>query len=249
MSYIERLVVTDESKATILYDEHMVRYRFVAPLVKNKNVLDIACGSGYGAALLQKAGAASVLGVDLDEAAIAEAKRQYPEIEFKAGDAGKLDFADESIDVITSFETIEHLPDISSYLSELSRVIKADGLVCISTPNIKVFGQKNPFHIKEFTKDEFESVLRSHFPVVRIFEQKNGLSSFVGNTDKATVIVNDDNSEALYFIAVCSKKEIELDLSSVISTNISALKHWENNPGWKLVNAVYRVLQKIGFRS
>ncbi len=246
MSYIERLVVNDESKTTILYDEHMVRYRFIAPLVKNKKVLDIACGSGYGAALLHKAGAESVLGIDLDEAVIAEARKQYPGIEFKAGDAGKLDLANESIDVITSFETIEHLPAIEQYLSELKRVIKETGLVSISTPNKKVFGQKNPFHIKEFTKEEFEAVLRNHFPVVRIFEQKNALSSFIlKDTEKGNILINDDKSEALYFIAVCSKKEIELDLSSVISTNISALKNWENNPGWKLVNAIYKVLQKL----
>jgi len=243
------MVVDDETKATLLYDEHIVRYRLAAPLASGRRVLDIASGSGYGTALLKEAGAAQVIGVDADFIAVREAKQAYPGIDFKVGDAAKLNFENKSFDLITSFETIEHLPDVSAYLEELARVIDDKGLVLISTPNKTVFGQKNPFHIKEFTKTEFDEVLKKHFAHVEILEQKNALSSYINTKAPVSININDQGSEALYFIAVCSKRDISEEFGSVASMNVAALQRWENNPGWKLINSLYRVLQKLKIKN
>ncbi|MCX6792745.1 MAG: class I SAM-dependent methyltransferase [Candidatus Falkowbacteria bacterium] len=249
MTYVERLVINNESKSTILYDEHIIRYQFVAPLTAGKQVLDIACGSGYGAAFLANNGAKSVLGMDIDEAAIAEDKKNYSQenLEFRVGDATKIDLTTESFDVVTSFETIEHLPEIEAYLAEIKRAVKHDGLVFISTPNKTIFKQTNPWHLKEFTREEFETLLKKFFPFVKIIEQKNALSSVIKVNDKAegTVLFNDQTKEALYFIAVCSQREITETFTNVSSANTIAYERWENNPGWKMVNAIYRVLQKL----
>jgi len=249
MTYVERLVVNNETKTTILYDEHIIRYKFVAPLTVGKQVLDIACGSGYGAAFLADNGATSVLGMDIDAETIKENQKNYSQatLEFRQGDATKTDLTTESFDVVTSFETIEHLPEIEAYLSELKRVIKQDGLVFISTPNKTIFKQTNPWHLKEFTKEEFETLLKKFFPFVKIIEQKNALSSVIKVNDKTEgeVLFNDQTKEALYFIAVCSKREITENFNNVTSANTVAYENWENNPGWKLVNAVYRILQKL----
>ncbi len=250
MSYVERLVVNDTSKSTILYDEHIVRYQFIAPFVSDKTVLDIASGSGYGVAMLAAAGAKHVIGIDVDERAVNEAHTSFatPTVEFRVGDATKLELANESAEIITSFETIEHLSDVEAYLAELKRVVSADGLVFISTPNRKVSEEKNPFHVKEYSREEFENVLRKYFQVVRIFEQKNSFSSVIttGAADsQATVFINDNDSEPLYFFAVCAQRDISEHFINTGSMNVRALKRWEQNPGWKLVNSVYRLLQKI----
>src|SRR5690348_13511788 len=92
--------------------EHMHRYVAARLLVQGKRVLDIACGEGYGSDLLSEA-AASVVGVDIDEAAISHARQAYvrPNLKFLRGDAVAIPLGDSSVDVVVSFETIEHLAD------------------------------------------------------------------------------------------------------------------------------------------
>jgi hypothetical protein len=80
-----------------------------------------------------------------------------------------------------------------------------------------------------------------------LLEQKNGLASVIKGTEEGVVLMENDNHPALYFIAVCSQVEISEKFQSIASVNIRALKRWENNKGWKLVNMVYTGLQKIGF--
>jgi ubiquinone/menaquinone biosynthesis C-methylase UbiE len=252
MSFVERLVVNEEAEGTILYDEHIVRYELAKGSVKGKTVLDIATGSGYGAHILLQAGAKKIIGIDADSTAIEEAKQRYSHdlIDFKIGNAESLDIIDNSIEVITSFETIEHLGNYKKYLQELARVLTGEGVAFISTPNRDVFGQKNPYHIKEFTKEEFISGLKECFAHVLLLEQKNGLASVISGTneqEEGNILIQDKNSPALYFIAVCSQVEISEKFQSIASVNIRALKRWENNKGWKLVNMVYTGLQKIGF--
>ncbi len=246
MGYLERLTVNEEAKASLLYDEHIARYQLVASLVKNKTVLDIACGSGYGSAYLAQQGASRVLGIDIDQVTIGHNQAQYqsPTLEFKVGDAGRLDIPSESFDIITSFETIEHLKTIEAYLAELQRVIKANGLVFISTPNKDVFQQKNPWHIKEFTKDEFKTWLEKYFSYVKIIEQKNAVASVIKVNDQTegNINFNDSKTKALYFIAVCSKEKVEVNLDNIISANMTAYQARENNLGWRLVNWAYRMI-------
>jgi 2-polyprenyl-3-methyl-5-hydroxy-6-metoxy-1,4-benzoquinol methylase len=252
MTYLERLTVDQASKENIIYDEHMVRYQLVAPLVANKKVVDVACGSGYGSAFLAESGG-EVIGIDLSKEAIINARLNYTNknLEFREGDAGKLDLLDKSVDIITSFETIEHLLEIGTYLQELKRIIKDDGLVFISTPNKEVFKEKNPFHLKEFTKTEFTELLKKYFSFVRIIEQKNALTSFIKTNDleEGIILMNDNNSETLYFVAICSNREIIENFNNVASVNTTAYERRENNLGWKLVNAVYKVLQKMNIFS
>lgn len=252
MSYVERLEVTKETQQTILYDEHFIRYELVKPFVSNKIVLDIASGSGYGADMLAQAGAKKVVGIDIDEGAITEAQKRYGsnQIEFKVGKkiegAEKLDINDKSIEVIACFETIEHIEDYKAFLQELTRVLTAEGVAFISTPNRDVFGQKNPFHIKEFTKQEFIDELQAYFKYVTILEQSNGLASVIGSSGQGKVFVQGKSNQPLYFIAVCSQREITEKFDSVASINVTALKRWENNKGWRLMNWLYAIGQRMG---
>lgn len=116
---------------------HLARYEFAAPLVRGLTVADIACGTGYGSALLARAGAARVIGIDCDAGAIEYARSHHAErnTEFVAADARRTPLADASADAIVSFETIEHVEDPERLLAEFARVLKPGGLLVLSTPN------------------------------------------------------------------------------------------------------------------
>lgn len=248
-TFDERLIVNKTSQENIIYDEHLVRYHLASQLVDNKIVLDLACGSGYGSKLLAKAGAKEVIGVDIDKQAVAQAKidHQLVNLRFVVDSAEELaQLADNSVELVTSFETIEHLKNYQAYLKALARVLTADGLALISTPNREVFGQKNPFHVKEFTRQELQTALEQHFEYVEILEQHNALASFiVGNKKGAPIMLANKQAPAMYYIALCSQKPITVELASTASLNTKALEHWQNNPGWKAVNRLYSLLVNL----
>ena len=89
--------------------EHLHRYCLANLYVTDKVVLDIASGEGYGSNLLSSS-AKEVIGVDIDQEAVENAKQKYKKsnLNFKTGSADKIPVADNSIDVLVSFETIEH---------------------------------------------------------------------------------------------------------------------------------------------
>jgi len=168
--------IIDAGKLSPYWGEHTARYVFALPYVKGKTVLDIACGTGYGLSFL-KSEAQSVIGVDVDFQAIREAKKECGErSSVLLGDGTKLPLADESFDVVTSFETLEHLHQRSLFLSELNRSLKRDGILILSTPNANytnpVNGKPmNPFHIFEYNPEELKAELENHFVVQKIFGQ------------------------------------------------------------------------------
>src|SRR4051794_18541232 len=93
------------------WGEHRSRYRFALPRARDAHILDIACGTGFGVAMLAEAGARSVVGVDLAPDALREAERDYSGRGryFLLADGTRLPCADASFDLITSFETLEHI--------------------------------------------------------------------------------------------------------------------------------------------
>jgi 2-polyprenyl-3-methyl-5-hydroxy-6-metoxy-1,4-benzoquinol methylase len=158
--------------------EHCSRYYFAVPYIRSKIVLDIACGNGYGTYIMAKNRARFVIGVDISQEAITTARRNFSDVNmnFKLMDAAKTDFVDKAFNVVTSFETIEHIPDYIRFLMEIRRLIKDNGVLLISTPNslitIKRNGKPdNPYHAKEFTPDEFYRLLSGYFRFVRLYGQ------------------------------------------------------------------------------
>jgi SAM-dependent methyltransferase len=174
--------VIDAGKLSPYWGEHVARYVIALPYVESKTVLDIACGTGYGLALL-KTTALHVTGVDVDIEAVNEARSECDErASVILGDGLRLPFADESFDAITSFETLEHIHERGSFLSELKRVLKFDGRLILSTPNAHytkpVNGKpSNPFHIFEYTPPELRAELETHFR----------LEQFLGQTLDASI--------------------------------------------------------------
>ncbi len=169
--YTERMV-PEEAHARIFWD-HVARYRFAKDFVRGKRVLDIACGEGYGASALAKAGAASVVGVDISPDVCEHARRKYG-VDARTGDAEAIPLPDRSIDLIVSFETVEHVSAPASFLRECVRVLVPEGTLIISTPNRPVYSgdcTQNPFHRVEFDEEEFLELLGSYFQATRLYSQ------------------------------------------------------------------------------
>ena len=167
----ERMV--PEAADARLFWEHVYRYRFAARHVNGKRVLDIACGEGYGAHSLKAAGASSVIGVDISEQACSHARAKYG-VDARQGDAENIPLPDTSVDVVVSFETIEHVARPDVFLDECLRVLTPGGRLIISTPNVEVYrenGHHNPFHCSEMTEQEFLGKLQARYHDVNLYCQ------------------------------------------------------------------------------
>lgn len=162
--------------------QHLARYRWACRFVEGQQVIDAACGTGYGAAMLAKEGrAATVEGFDLAPEAIAESQSRYASdvVRFAEGDVTRLPAADQSCDVFVSFETIEHLPNDEPYLAEAARVLRPAGRFICSTPNRRLFHPGagladkplNPFHVREYEREEFAALIGRFFGKVEWYGQ------------------------------------------------------------------------------
>jgi SAM-dependent methyltransferase len=173
LNYTGERMVPEKADAYTFW-EHVYRYRFAATLVNGKKVLDIACGEGYGAAALAQAGATSVIGVDVSSEACEHATRRYG-IETRLGDAQNIPLKNASVDIIVSFETIEHVSRPEKFLDECVRVLAPRGQIVISTPNRDVYlkdAPKNPYHVRELDEKEFISLLMPRFRHTSIYTQR-----------------------------------------------------------------------------
>jgi len=139
------------------FREHQMRYAFAAQFVPGRTVLDIACGSGIGTDYLRKAGARICFGLDLDLPALRYAKSRFRLPHLAACDANRICLASQSVEVVVSFETIEHLEDPRSFLVECERLLRPGGLLVCSTPNREItrWDGTNPFHMAEMPIHDF----------------------------------------------------------------------------------------------
>jgi SAM-dependent methyltransferase len=152
--------------------EHVVRYALAAQIVAGRDVLDAGCGLGWGTEMLLKAGAASAHGIDIDEAAIADARVRAPGASFKVGDLRSLPYPDASFDLVVCFEAIEHIDGHERVLDELVRVLRRDGgLLLVSSPNPAVYPAGNPFHVRELAPDELRDAVAQRLPLVESWHQ------------------------------------------------------------------------------
>jgi ubiquinone/menaquinone biosynthesis C-methylase UbiE len=198
-----------------LWNEHFARYLFAARLCRNKRVLDLACGTGYGAAALAQT-AARVTGLDNSGDAIVYAKQHYPNLRLLRASATSIPLPDATFDLITAFELIEHLSDWRSLLTEARRLLAPGGQFIVSTPNKLYYAESrrlsgpNPFHVHEFEFAEFREALGEIFPHVSIFVQNHAdgvvfrplYGSSASDLRMETATVEADTAH--FFVAVCA---------------------------------------------
>jgi 2-polyprenyl-3-methyl-5-hydroxy-6-metoxy-1,4-benzoquinol methylase len=174
--YTGERVVPEAPAAKSNMGEHLKVYAMMYRHVVNKNVLDIACGCGYGTYEISKM-ANSVVGADVSEEAVEYAASHYvsPNLKFTVAHASEMSLG--QFDVVTSVETFEHVNDVEGFINKAYSSLVSGGVFCFSTPN----GDKLPydpkgaivgFHIKHYKKMELEHLL-SCFQETDIEEREN----------------------------------------------------------------------------
>lgn len=201
---------------------HWHRYLFAAQLVAGRNVLDVACGEGYGSALLARS-AGHVIGADMASDVVAHARAHYASqanLEFCAADCTALPFPDSTFDVVVSFETIEHVAAQQTLLDEVRRVLRSEGLFILSSPNKVEYTDKtsvvNAFHVRELYRDELSALLAPRFAHTAWYGQRPSFFSVVwpesGRGDAEIFEVSETSATTpvrgherpLYFIVIAS---------------------------------------------
>ena len=165
----ERLSEADKSTAPILC-RHLAVYEYTQQFVKDKTVLDLGCGEGYGTALLARY-AKKVIGVDYSARTIKKAQETYAcdNLEFVCGSIDQIKLESESFEVISAFQLIEHLPKPEVFLWRVKNWLKSEGLFFLSTPNKKSSIIQHPYHFREYYKEELEPLLKIYFSKVELF--------------------------------------------------------------------------------
>lgn len=232
----ERLI-PELHKQSLAYGEHLARYQAAQGLIKDKVVLDIASGAGYGAAFLAQT-AKQVIGVDYSEDAIAYSKDLYrsSNLEFKVGDAQSLPLDDSSVDVVVSLETIEHIPKPELFVQEVVRVLKPDGIFYVSTPNDDEFIEGNEFHLHEFDFPELNRLIKKYFKQAEYYYQGTWYASGILNksgfeepfTSATTAkTFSQPTNKAIYYLAVATNSPeniLSLNQNIVVSDRYSELE-------------------------
>ncbi|QQS71010.1 class I SAM-dependent methyltransferase [Candidatus Saccharibacteria bacterium] len=210
-------MVPEFHKDKLIYAEHVTRYIAAKQVVSGKTVLDIASGSGYGTQMLAET-AKFVYGVDINKNAIGYAQEYFSgkNIEYRLGDGESIPLDDDSVDIVVTFETIEHIKNYRKFLDEVRRILKPDGLLLISTPNDVEFAEGNHFHLHEFKYDELVKLLKQYYKNIDSYFQSTWKYVAVGSehdlgSDTATKVLNltkKTRDQHLYFYLLCSNREI-----------------------------------------
>ena len=156
---------------------HLARYRLAAEYVRDQDVVDCACGTGYGSEILLQAGARTVQGVDLDRSALEYARFRHAHEGITYLEADALRYAPPTPpSVWVSLETVEHLPNPHAYVARVAQLLPSGGRFIASVP-VTVSTDGNPHHLWDFTRDSFRALLRANgFREERSLEQSHRFS-------------------------------------------------------------------------
>jgi SAM-dependent methyltransferase len=111
-----------------------LRHSLVAALVKERDLLDVACGSGYALPLIVRH-ARSVTACDREAVNIRDASAALPRGRFSVSDAENLPFRERSFDVVACLEAIYYFRDWRGFIHDAERLLRTDGTLVVTWPN------------------------------------------------------------------------------------------------------------------
>ena len=139
--------------------------------LKKSKVLEIGCGNGSMTGHLKALGV-DILGIDMNEKYIKNAKRRFGEDIFKLMKGEDLKLVDDSFDIVLSFDLLEHIPDIFKHLKEVKRVLKKDGRYFLQTPNRYTSIPFSIYKDRSFTKwKEYHPSLQTRVSLKKKFKE------------------------------------------------------------------------------
>jgi 2-polyprenyl-3-methyl-5-hydroxy-6-metoxy-1,4-benzoquinol methylase len=151
------------------FRRHLVVYEWIAERCAGLKVVDMACGEGYGTAVLARR-AREVTGVDANPEAFEHARLKYtcPGVRFVRN---MIELHAEPCDAVVFLQTIEHVPDPAGVLRHFRQMA---GTVYVSTPNLLTLAPPgadksgNPWHLREYRVAEFRTLCESVFDHVEL---------------------------------------------------------------------------------
>ncbi len=156
------------------YRRHLAVYEWIGARVIGRRVLDMACGEGYGSAVLAR-GAESVVGVDANPEAFEHARLRYTRQGLPSSAGWSRTTASRGrIDAVVFLQTIEHVHDPVAVLRHFRSLLAPGGVVYVSTPNLLTLAppgaekSDNPWHLKEYRSHEFDALCRTVFADVEL---------------------------------------------------------------------------------
>jgi SAM-dependent methyltransferase len=156
------------------YRRHLAVYRWIAERCDGKNVLDMACGEGYGSAVLAKR-ARAVVGVDANPDAHEHARLRYTAPGLSFEQALVEEFAQGApYDAVVFLQTVEHIAEPAPLLARFALLLAPGGVAYVSTPNRLTLAppgaerSDNPWHVREYTASEFRELLEGPFGEVEL---------------------------------------------------------------------------------
>jgi SAM-dependent methyltransferase len=149
------------------FRRHLVVYEWIAARAHGRRVVDLACGEGYGSAVLART-AARVTGVDANPEAHEHALLKYtaPNLGFERN---MIELWSGDADCVVFLQTIEHVQDPDAVLVRLRDLVGPSGVVYVSTPNVLTLAPKgaarsgNPWHVREYRPEEYRALCARHF--------------------------------------------------------------------------------------
>jgi len=154
------------------YRRHLHVYEWIARRVPGVRVVDMACGEGYGSAVLAR-NAAHVTGVDANPEAHEHARLRYTRENLRF-ERALVDSYEEPCDAVVFLQTIEHMADPGAVLEHFASMVGADGAVYVTTPNVLTLApagrskSDNPWHVREYTAEEFRALCGANFGSVEL---------------------------------------------------------------------------------
>ena len=179
--------------------KHLIRYNFANLFVKEgSEVLDAACGAGYGTNLLSKK-SKNIIGIDYSSTAIKFAKENYKNKKISFFESNILNFNyKKKFDAIISLETLEHVNKLDGikWIKKCYSLLKKDGIFICSSPLLRIRNGKpfitNPHHLHEMRRSELEKLLRKTFKTTNInlfIQESNNLKPCIKENEGLSIFV------------------------------------------------------------
>jgi SAM-dependent methyltransferase len=154
------------------FRRHLAVYEWIAERVAGRRVVDLACGEGYGSAVLART-AASVVGVEANAEAFEHARLKYTGAGLRF-ERTLVELWEGDVDCVVFLQTVEHVQDPDALLERLERLIGPAGVAFVSTPNVLTLAPRgaersgNPWHVREYRPEDFRALCERHFASVEM---------------------------------------------------------------------------------